>query len=82
MSKPSGVPRRAKQVAHLAAEVAARQVVRVQARQHVSDKIGYWVAVTIGAVAGYFAWWAGLLVISFYGLTAYRAVRRYRKAIA
>lgn len=79
MSKVKGVPRRANQVAKFAAEVAAKQVARVQARQHVSDKIGYAVAVSIGAIAGYLAWWAGLVAIGFYAATAYRATARYRE---
>jgi hypothetical protein len=80
MTQLSGVPRRANQVKKLAAEVAAKQVARVLRRQAVSDKIGYAIAVTVGAVAGWSAWWAGLVVIAFYSMSAVRAYRQFRKA--
>lgn len=81
MSHALKLPRRARQISQMANAIAADRLRVLSLRQAVSDRIGYAVAVTLGALAKWASWWAvGLLVVG-YVIAAVVAYRRYRSAL-
>ena len=79
----TSIPRRANRIRQVAADMASRKLREVNARQAVSDRIGYAVAVTIGAIALHFG---GVYVVEaivvLYIIGAKVAFSRYKKARA
>lgn len=73
------LPRRANGIRDLAAQMASKKLAGVNARQAVSDRIGYAVATVIGGLVTTFAgWWGLVAVVTLYAFSASRAYRRYR----
>jgi uncharacterized membrane protein (DUF4010 family) len=75
----STLPRRANGIRTLAAQMATKKLNEINARQAVSDRIGYAVAAIIGAVASEYFGTAGIaIVVGVYAVSGVLAYRRYR----
>jgi hypothetical protein len=75
---PLKIPRRANGIRRLAADMASRKISEVNARQSVSDRIGYAVSTLIGAAAFHYGGElaVGALVL-LYAVSASVAYSRY-----
>lgn len=81
--KPRTLPRRANTIRALAATMAQKKLSETNARQAVSDRIGYAAAAMIGAFAfKYGGEGATAAIVLLYAVSAVFAHRRHKKATA
>jgi hypothetical protein len=77
---PTTLPRRANQIRALAAGMAHAKLTEVTARQAISDKSSYALAVLLGGVASWLLGWPGVaLLVCWHALAAARAHRAWVK---
>jgi hypothetical protein len=84
MNQPATtLPRRAKTIRAVAAQLAHKHETETGARQAVSDRIGYAVAAVLGAVAyGWLGRVAVVVLVGLYAVSAIRAHQNYLKVKA
>lgn len=76
---PGALPHRANGIRTLAAQMAQKKLAEIMARQGISDRIGYLVAVVIGAGVFYrFGWKGVVLVLAVYSIAVVNAYRQWR----
>lgn len=80
---PRTLPRRSNTIRSLAAAMAHKKMTEVGQRQAVSDRIGYMVAVVLGAAAMTLGGRPAVaVVLGLYGAIAFRAYRRWKAMVS